>query len=179
MNKTYVLAAFLAALTPSLAAAETQGTAPGMFDVREVVVQYANFGDPKSADACGLGREEIAARLVKAMTENGVPATLVANAKPPSIGVARIEAITEITTFNNQGLDCTSWVSLAVQSRASVHIPPVEVSRNVTIMYWRDGLMLASSQSTHSRTVEEALDKLAKKFAQQYRLDQPPPLPAQ
>jgi len=39
--------------------------------------------------------------------------------------------------------------------------------------------MLASSQSTHSRTVEEALDKLAKKFAQQYRLDQPPPLPAQ
>ena len=179
MNKTYFLAAFLIALTPSLATAETQGTAPGMFDVQEVVVQYANFGDPKSADACGLVREEIAALLVKTLTESGVPAVLVTNAKPLSIGTARIEAVTEITTFNNQGLDCTSWVSFVAQSRASVHIPPVDVSRNVTITYWHNGLMLASSQSTHSRTVEDALEKLAKKFAQQYRLDQPPPLPAQ
>lgn len=160
------------------AAAQTQGVAPAMFNVKEVVVQYAHFGNPQTAEGCGLSREDLAALLNKELTLNGVPAIAVTEAKPAILGTARIEMVPDIFSFNSQGLDCTSWVSLAAESRNSVHIPPVDVSRNVMITYWREGVLLASSQATHQRVVGEALQKLARKFAQQYKLDQPAEVPA-
>jgi hypothetical protein len=165
-------------LMPALAQAQGS-SAPAMFAVKEVVVQFAHFGNAKTADDCGLSQEELAFILNKTLKENGVPAISVAEAKPPMIGAARIELAPDIFSFNSQGLDCTSWVSLSAESRNSVHIPPVDISRNVTITYWHEGTLLSSSQTTHERTVADALQKLVRHFAQQYKLDQPPPLPEQ
>jgi hypothetical protein len=159
--------------------AQAQTSAPALFDVQEIIVQYTHFGDPKTADACGLVREDLAKIIGKIMQDNGVPAFSVVEAKPPEIDVARIDLVPEIYTFSGNGLDCTSWVSLTAKSEGNVHVPPVDAPRNVTVIYWRQGLMLSSSQALHARVVGEAMQKLAGQFAQKYRLDQPPPLPAQ
>jgi hypothetical protein len=37
--------------------------------------------------------------------------------------------------------------------------------------------MVASGQSVHERVVGETLEKMARQFVQQYRLDQPPEIP--
>jgi len=166
------LTAFLFMLMPACVFAQG-GSAPAMFDVREVVIQFTSFGDPETANSCGLSREELASMLNKTLQDNGVPAIPVTEANPPVIGTARIELLPEIFSFNSQGLDCTSWVSLTAQSRNSLHIPPVNISRNVTVTYWRQGLLLSSSQATHEHIVSDALQKLTLQFARQYRLDQP------
>jgi hypothetical protein len=169
--------ALLLAAIPSFACA--QGAAPAMFGVEEVIVQIPHFGNDKTADECGLDPSELSDILEQTLQQNNVPAVSVAEAKPSVIGIARINLLPDVFSFNSQGLDCTSWVSLAAESRNSVRIPPVDTSRNVTISYWREGIMLASSQTTHERTVGEALRKLARQFATQYKLDQPPPVPKQ
>ncbi len=176
ITKSAAVVFFLAA--PSLAHAQG-GSAPAMFNVKEVVVQYAHFGDPETADTCGLSREELAAALVKTLKDDNVPAMPAAEANPPMIGNARIELVSDIFSFNSQGLDCTSWVSLTAQSRNSVHIPPVDISRNVTITYWHEGALLSSSQATHQHIISDTLQKLARHFAQQYKLDQPTIVPKQ
>jgi hypothetical protein len=163
------------ALVPSLAHA--QGAAPSMYNIKEIIVQYAHFSDPKSADACGLVREDIAALLDKALHGDSVPAIPVASANPPMIGSARIELVPEIASMGDQGLDCTSWVSLTAQSQSNVRIAPVDTPRSVTVVYWHQGTMVASGQPVHEHAVGEVLEKMAHKFAQQYRIDQPPELP--
>jgi hypothetical protein len=173
-----IAACLLLLLTPSYARAQG-GSAPAMFDVKEVIVQYAHFGDPETADTCGLAREELAAALTKTLKDNGVPAIAVSEANPPILGTARIDLEPEIFSFNSQGLDCTSWVSLTAQSQNSAHIPPVDISRNVTITYWHQGVLLSSSQATHEHIVSDALQRLARQFAQQYKLDQPAVMPKQ
>lgn len=167
----------LLALMPAVAYA--QGAAPPMFGVEEVVIQIPHFGNDKTADECGLDSATLSDIIEDTLKDNNVPAVSVAEAKPSVLGVARINLLPDVFSFNSQGLDCTSWVSLSAESRNSVRIPPVDTSRNVTISYWREGTLLASSQTTHERTVGEALRKLGRHFAEQYKLDQPPPLPKQ
>jgi hypothetical protein len=162
---------------PSLA--EAQGSAPALFNVGEIIVQYTHFGDPQAADACGLVREDLANIINKSLIEDGVPAFPVTDAKPAQIGVARIDLVPEIYSFSSNGLDCVSWISLTAKNTATVEVPPVDAPRSVTVIYWQQGLMLSSSQSLHARVVGEAMQKLVKKFAQKYKLDQPPPLPEQ
>ena len=145
-------------LAPSLAFA--QGAAPSMFGVEEIVVQIPHFGNDKTADQCGLDAEALADVLEEALKQNNVPAVSVAEAKPSLIGVARINLVPDIFSFDSQGLDCTSWVSLSAESHNSVRIPPVDTSRNVTVNYWREGTMLDSSQTTHERTVARSLSQI-------------------
>jgi hypothetical protein len=148
-----------------------------MFGVREVVVEYARFTDPKASDTCGLTREQIASVLAHALTGTNVPAVAAIDAKPPVLGVARIELIPEIYSHTDESLGCVSWVSLAAENRANAVIPPVNTLRGVTVVYWRQHTVVSSSQSTHEQTVGDVLQKMAVQFAQQYRLDQPPEVP--
>ena len=158
-------------------AAQAQGAAPEMFGVREVVIDYARFSDTKASDTCGLSREQIASVLKNSLTGTGVPAMPVTDAKPMVMGTARIQLIPEITSHTDENLDCVSWVSLSAESRANAVIPPVPTLRGVTVVYWRQHTVVASSQSSHAQLVSDLLDKMAAQFAQQYRLDQPPELP--
>lgn len=174
-RRTGSFLALLLLLIPSCAYA--QGAAPGMSGVKEVVVHYARFTDSKTADTCALERESLANAINKTLTDNAVPAIPVATAKPPMMGVARIDLVPEISTIATQDLDCTSWVSLTAQTQNNVVVPPIEVLRNVKIVYWQQGLMVASPQSTHSDRIAEYLKKMALQFAQRYRMDQPPELP--
>ncbi|MDR3451072.1 MAG: hypothetical protein P4M15_15240 [Alphaproteobacteria bacterium] len=154
-----------------------QGAAPEMFGVREVIVDYARFTDPKASDACGLTREEVSRVMAKALTGSGVPAIPVAEAKPLSLGVARIELMPQIASHAGDNLDCISWVTLAAENRANVVVPPVPTLRGVTIVYWRQQSMVSSSQSQHAPATDDVLEKMAGQFAQQYRLDQPSSAP--
>lgn len=160
--------------SPSMA---QQGAVSAMANVKEVLVQYTNFANPKIATLCGLERETIAADITKILQQGSVPYIPVAEAKPVMLGVARIELVPEIATVNADSLSCTSWVSLQAQSRSGLQIPPIPTPRNVTVTYWRGGSLVTSSQSAHARLVSETMTKLSNQFAQQYRLDQPPALP--
>ena len=158
-------------------AAQAQGVAPEMFGVREIILDYARFDNPKAADICGLSREQVALTLHSALTGTNVPVIDVGEARPPALGMARIQLIPEIYVHTDENMDCVSLVSLSAESHANTIIPPVSVPRTITAVYWHQRVMLASSQSLHPQTVNDVLKKMLAQFAQQYRIDQPPELP--
>lgn len=160
----------LGAVSPE---ARAQGAAPELFNVGEVIINYVKFEDPKASDSCGLSREQVASIFQKAFFESGVPVMSVVDAKPPMVGVARIQLLPEISTHIDENMNCVSWVSMSAESRANVVIPPVTSPRNVTVVYWRQHTKAVSGQSLHPRKVSDALNKMADQFAQQYRVDQP------
>ena len=162
-------------LTPS--AVQAQSSAPEMFGVREIVVEYARFNEPKVADTCGLSRDALTTALAKALAGTSVPAVAVADVKPPTVGVARIQLIPEISTRADENLNCVSWISLSAESHATIVIPPVTTPRSATVVYRRQHALASSAQSTHGQAVGTVLQKMADQFAQQYKLDQPPELP--
>lgn len=171
---------FCCTATLGLALASTQAAAqavPAMSGVQEVQVQHARVGNSAATGACGTSSGEIAADVLKVLKGDNIPAFSVIDAPPPRMGVARIDLIPEIITLQQQGLTCTSWISLFAQSRGSIRVPPVETPRNITALYWRGGLMISTTQAGHPRALTEAFGKLALQFSRQYRMDQPPPLP--
>jgi len=160
---------------PSIARADS--AAPEMFGVREVIINNASVPDVKAADACGgISRETMTETLVKAFEGTSVPAISYLDAKPPSLGVARIELNSEVYTRTNEDLECVSWISITATSHANLVVPPVNTLRSVTILYWHQRAMVASGQSIHPHVVKDLLQRMATEFAQQYRLDQPPEL---
>ncbi len=167
---------FLALLTTFVVPvpAFAQSAAPELFGVREVIVQYVKFSDAKVADACGLTREAIEEDIRKSLSTSTVPFVFVEDAKPPSLGIARISLVPEITSREDDNLGCTSFVSLSAESRANVIVSPVQTLRTETIVYWHQKNMIASSQSTHQKAVDSTMQKMAMLFAEQYKLDQPP-----
>lgn len=157
--------------------ARAQGSAPSLMGVTEIQVQHARFGNTAASDGCGLSNSIASGHILEKLKEVQLPAFSVMDAPALKMGVARIDLMPEVVTMQKQGLDCTSWVALMAQSRVSTRIPPIETPRNVTVTYWRGGLMISSPQVSHPRAVREALYKLSLEFAKQYRADQPPPLP--
>jgi hypothetical protein len=154
--------------------AHAQGAAPELFGVHEIVVEFAKFPQAKASETCGLTREEIAADIMRGFAGSPIPAVSVVDAKPPSLGVARIELVPEISSRSDETLNCTSWISLSAESRANTIISPVTTLRSITAVYWRQHTIATSSEAAHPKTVDDIIQRMAAQFAQQYLADQPP-----
>ena len=156
--------------------AHAEGAVPELFGVREVVVGLTQFDDPKASDICGLSREQIASAFARSFAGSTVPAIPEQEARPPVMGIFRIKLIPMISTYADANLNCASWISLSAENRISGAIPPLGILRTVTSVYWRYHIKVSTSQSMHAQRVTETIQKLADKFALQYRQDQPPEL---
>ncbi len=158
--------------TPSYAS-----SAPALLGVQEVLLQYARFGSDKAEEACGVTRGEVEKYLQKSLAILGVPVVAMIDAKPPMLGVSRIDLLPEIVSYGGHGAECTSWVALTAQTQNTIRIPPVETPRSVTVTYWKAGMLVNSNTANHSTIILDAFGRLGDKFSRQYKLDQPPPLP--
>ncbi len=148
-----------------------------MYGVREVILDFTHFDDPRASDTCGLSRALIADVIANSLKGTSVPAIPANEARPPVTGIFRINLVPQISTYVDETLGCVSWISLSAENRISVAVPPVNVQRAVTAVYWRHHLKVVSTHSTHTPKVSNAVKTLAEKFAQQFRADQPPELP--
>jgi len=154
-----------------------QGSAPAMSDIEVIQVQPGRMGNKSASDACGLSSGEVSAQVLALLKKSQMPAYSLMETPQVTLGKLRVELYPEVMTLNPQGIDCISWVSFYLQSRSTLPVPPSRTPRNVTINYWRGGLMVSSTQISHPRVMKEALEKLTGQLAAQYRLDQPPALP--
>ena len=154
-----------------------QGASPAMADIEGIQVQPGRMGNKSASDNCGLSSGEIAAQVLALLKGSQLPVYSLMETPQAMSGKIRIELHPEIMTLNPQGVDCISWVSLYAQSRSTLIVPPSRTPRNVTVNYWRGGLLVSSTQISHPRAMKEALEKLTGQMVRQYRLDQPPALP--
>jgi hypothetical protein len=172
-NAKHLVAFLLLALSPAPVHAQN-AAAPPLFDVEEVIVQPIHFGNDKVSQVCGLSPQELGDALLKTLVDNGVPAFSPSEARPPSPSRARIDLVPGIFSYTSVGLDCISWLSLSAESHNSIHVPPVDLARSVSVVYWREGSLLSSDQSSHEDLLKETLQKQALHLAAQYKQDQPP-----
>lgn len=156
--------------------AKNFGSAPAMLNVKEIILQPLRTGDAEIANSCGVSRKDVGATIIENLSKEKVPVIPISEARPPIVGVARIDLIPEVVTLNTQGGDCTSWLSMVAQTQNTLVIPPVEVPRNVIITYWRSGMIVSSTQTGHGEALNKAVQKLTKLFSKQYKIDQPPDL---
>lgn len=176
INALWCLCGFVFATGVNLALlmpAQAQNSAPAMFGVKEILVQYPHINNPEAGKFCGLTNSDLLQGIVKNMKANGLPVITPMEALPPSEDIARIEVWPEIFTLNNEGIDCTSWVSLSIKSEHTLLVPPIKFPRSVVIEYWAKGGLVTSSESQHQRTVIAAFNRLGDEFAVQFQSDQP------
>lgn len=161
-----------------LASAHAEASAPALFGVKEIQIEHARMGNAAASAACGTSGGEIAKMVEDSLKMDNLPVFSMVNApneKPDSV---RITLLPEVTTLQPTDKSCVSWLSLSAQSRNTLLISPLPTPRHAMVTYWSGGVMISSNVSSHSRTINEAVDKLCAQFSRQYRLDQPPVLPA-
>jgi len=166
---------FFLALFP--ASAFAGAAVSDMYGVREVVLDHAQFDDPRASDTCGLSRALIAKVVANNLKGTSVPAIPVDEARPPVAGIFRINLVPVISTYVDETLGCVSWISLSAENRVSLMVPPLNVQRAVLAVFWRGHTKVVSTHSTHPPKVSDSLKTLVDKFARQFRIDQPPDLP--
>ncbi len=161
----------------AMAPARAQGAAPGLYGIKEIIIQVAQINNAQAAEACGITRADITETIMGVLRGAGVPA-LDVNEAPPSIAeIPRLNLRPEIALVNNgQGLDCTSWISINAESKNNLVIPPIAIPKSVQISYWRESAIMTSTQSAHGQIVNGVIKKLAENFAKQYNASQPPKL---
>jgi len=158
------------------ATADDDYSMPAMSGIKEIVVQSARIADAKSSGECGISIGALDESFLKSMKSFSIPALSSLEAGPQKNNIARLDILPEIVTAKDPGRDCTSWISLTAQSRNSIIVPPIQAKRNVTIVFWRGGLMVNSGNGVHQQALIDAFDKLSNAFSSQYKNDQPPAL---
>ena len=178
-NKFAVLAFFMAGVLSGVPAqaGESGTSAPALFGIHDIVLQYARLGDKDASASCGIIPGTLLSDFFRAMKSYGLPIQSLLEAKPPMVGVPRVDLVPEIYSVYDKGLNCVSWVSLTAQSQSAMPLAPVPTPRRVTVTYWRNGVLIGSPENFHAHEVSEALLRLGHQFADQYKTDQPPVLP--
>lgn len=177
MNVNKTIPAFLLCLSTLLTSPfpvlAQQGSAPALYNVKELLIQHGRLANQQASANCGTSSGEIAAMVLKAFKTDGLPAIPVLGAPPADSNTARVEVFPDVATLQPREKECISWVSLTVQSKDLLLIRPIETPRNLITTYWTGGLMVSSSTTAHPVSINDAVTKLTAAFSRQYRLDQP------
>jgi len=175
VNKTsliFLSAIFLIAFSFSNAKAEN--IVPSLYDVQDISVNFARFGNETASNDCGVYKRYVSEQTLIALKKDGLPAR--GSMENPPKGKVSVELIPEVVTITLNNKRCLSWISFSVQSRNAIKIAPADYHREVKLNYWHAGLLISTYINAHKRGMGEAINKLSGKFLMQYNLDQPPNL---
>ena len=171
MKKVGLILSLYAALCPGFAAAS--GAAPALYGTKEFLIHPVHFANPSISNECGLSSDEFVSLLKTDFLGANIPAVTEAEAKPVAGSQTRVDLVTEIVSIN-EGLDCRSWVSISAQTDNNLAIPPVDILRNVNVVYWHQGSLINSTQAVHQKSLAAALDKMVTALSKQFYADQRP-----
>ena len=172
--KNFGVIACLALFGWASSAHAQESAAQALYGVKEILVRPVHFDDPTAAKTCRLTEEELDSTIMQELKDNGLPVTPEKDAKPTLGEVPRILLVPQIVPYNNQGLDCVTWVALSAETRNHLRVLPIEIPRVVNVIYWRRGEIVASAVSVHGDHVEASLHNMIHQFGQRYTLSQPP-----
>lgn len=161
------------AIVPSCAKAQ-ESAAQGLYGVKEILVRSVAFDDPQIAKICRLTVDDLNDTILQELKDNGLPAIPEKNARPQMAETPRILLVPQIVPYNNQGLDCVTWVALSAETKNHLRVLPIEIPRVVNVIYWRRGEIVASAVSVHGDHVNASLHNMIHQFGQKYMLAQPP-----
>ncbi|NCC03531.1 MAG: hypothetical protein EOM37_05720 [Proteobacteria bacterium] len=180
VNKKILLLGLVSALFCSEGLAAPQedvnGVVPSLYGVDNFLIHQARLANDVASANCGVSSRtasETTLASLKTATLSVVSASEINKLDKDS---STVTILPEVVTMQPNEKSCLSWVSLSVQTRNVVNLPPRKDPRDIKLVYWEGGLLVSTSPHAHQRGVNEALFKLSSLLSTQYFRDQPPKL---
>ncbi len=145
-------------------------TAPALYGLREITVQYPVFADPRATSDCGVDREVLLTVVQRNLQDPNLE-VIVLDDKRPRKG-SRADLTYEVyTTKADQ--TCFSWVSMRYTDQASIVLAPLKIPRTMTITFWSKSLLARSGMDRHQAAVGDALATMVRQFLRDVKLAEP------
>lgn len=143
---------------------------PGLYGLREILIQYPVFMDPRASNECGLNREPLITVVQRNLQDPNLE-IMIQNETHERHAV-RAELTYEIYTAR-QDQNCFSFVNMYFTDRASIILPPVKSPRALTVTYWQKAMLARSPVDRHQTSVGDALAAMGRSFLRDVKLAEP------
>lgn len=145
-------------------------TAPALYQLKEVFIDYPIMIDPKVSSDCGLTRESTLTALQRNLQDPGLD-VMALNATHARAGT-RVNLTVEIST-TKQGKNCTSIIDMPFTDKAPIMLPPVKVPRILTLGFWQQKKIVSSIDERHQAVVNDILASMVRQFLRDVKLAVP------
>lgn len=145
-------------------------TAPSLYLLKEVFIDYPILTDPKVSSDCGLTRESMLTSLQRNLQDPGLD-VMALNAVHAREGT-RVNLAVEVMTVK-QGKSCISWIDMPFSDKAPIMLPPVKVPRSLTLLFWQQKKVVSSSDDRHQATINDMLGTMVRQFLRDVKLAVP------
>ncbi|MGB4101788.1 MAG: hypothetical protein WBK91_07795 [Alphaproteobacteria bacterium] len=143
---------------------------PPLFMLKEVFIDYPILVDPKVSSDCGLTRESMLTALQRNLQDPGLD--VMALHPTHARSGTRVALTVEIMSVK-QGRNCISWIDMPFTDKAPVRLPPVNVPRNMTLLFWQQKKVVTSTDERHQPTVNDMLASMVRQFLRDVKLAAP------
>jgi hypothetical protein len=143
---------------------------PSLYGLREILVQYPVFTDPRASNDCGVNREPLLTVMQRNLQDPNLE-IMVLNETHERRGV-RAELTYEVQTTKIDQT-CISFVNMYFNDRASIILPPLKTARALTITYWQKSMLARSPVDRHQTSVGDALAAMGRNFLREVKLAEP------
>lgn len=148
----------------------TNYLAPSLYGLKEILVQYPVFMDPRSSNECGLNREPLITVMQRNLQDPNLE-IMIQNESHERRGV-RAELTYEVYS-TRQDQYCASFVNMYFTDRASIILPPLKVPRILTVTYWQKSMLARSTVDRHQTSVGDVLAAMGRSFLRDVKLAEP------
>lgn len=148
----------------------TNYLAPSLYGLKEILVQYPVFIDPRASNECGLNREPLITVMQRNLQDPNLE-IMIQNETHERRNV-RAELTYEIYS-TRQDQYCSSFVNVYFSDRASIILPPLKVPRILTVTYWQKAMLARSTVDRHQTSVGDVLAAIGRSFLRDVKLAEP------
>lgn len=143
---------------------------PSLYGLREILIQYPVFMDPRSSNECGLNREPLITVVQRNLQDPNLE--IMMQNETHERHAVRAELTYEIYTARQDQI-CFSFVNMYFTDRASIMLPPVKSPRALTVTYWQKAMLARSPVDRHQTSVGDALAAMSRSFLRDVKLAEP------
>lgn len=144
--------------------------APTLYGLREVLVPYPMFVEPRASNDCGLNRETLLTVMQRNLQDPNLEIMLLEQAHERQ--ATRANLTYEIHT-SKIDQTCLSWINVQFSDKASITLSPLKVPKALTVTYWQKSGLARSPQDRHQTAVGDALAAMGRQFLREVKLAEP------
>jgi len=144
--------------------------APTLYGLREILVPYPVFIEPRASNDCGLNRETLLTVMQRNLQDPNLEIMPLDEAHERQ--ATRATLAYEIHT-SKVDQTCLSWVNMYFTDRTIFTLAPLKVPKALTVTYWQKSSLARSPQDRHQTAVGDALAAMGRQFLREVKLSEP------
>lgn len=144
--------------------------APTLYGLREILVPYPVFIEPRASNDCGLNRETLLTVMQRNLQDPNLEIMPLDEAHERQ--ATRATLTYEMHTSKIDQV-CFSWINMYFTDRTIITLAPLKVPKALTVTYWQKSSLARSPQDRHQTAVGDALAAMGRQFLREVKLSEP------